>query len=755
MNIRFLGVSLLFFGLLSTNPFCSAAEGNRPTLIGKAEGRFQLGELLYQDDFENLDNWILQIEEKKAPAPRVESRDNTLDCYLPNRGGTIWFRKKLKNRLIITYDVICPKPAEDSIGIMAKDVNNFWLASDPLDPEKGLFNKDRYNGSFRSYNKMNGYYASSGGGKNTTTRLRRYPRERDGKPAKHIALKDKDGKKEFLLQPGKLMKVQLVAYDDLVQYIVDGKLVYEIASGEEVTVERFHNKEKKIGIDDYDKEYPFYREGFFGFRMVGSHHIYSNFQVYELEPNAPKKPIEVSVSSLEELRKVATKSDQIVTMKPGLYVHTEMPDESYVINFSGSRNIFKFSDVTFEMPVSVLSKGPQTTRSRRRRFSIYGITGDNVTLRGAKFINTYPKELPDEIDFGAYNQNKDNFPARTVTEITIKGEDCRLEDCHMTVRGSFPYGYGNMFGIGPNPAVPLRKHNGILLNGDRSVVDGCHVKMESFGHAIFAQSGDNLLVKNTSVEGSTRLSDDFLEETKEGSLGAKFDHRIQWPENVKDLLVPSGHMINLSEDGIRAYPGAKKMTVENCHVRGMRGGIKLYMADEAVIRNCEVLDCVIQGFSVPNRGIIENCRGNAAYGPLLYIHMDSHHHQRIELEVLSASHGTGDHPLAAIKGHSHRIKFTSQDSSNHQLERPIIIGYPMRFDYLSSNYPEVPEGMSPYLERFGPDKYRAERIRLQNETDYPVVLGELAKGNRIHSKGEISNLGKRNRISSPKKPRAL
>ena len=146
----------------------------------------------------------------------------------------------------------------------------------------------RYDGGFGSYSKMNGYYASTGGGRNTTTRMRRYPREKDSQSVDHLALKDRDGQREYLIPPGKLMKVQLVAFDDLVQYIVDGKLVYQIAFGDKVTVEKRVNGKKQEGTAVYDAdEFPFYQSGFFGFRMVGTHHVYSNFRVYELTPVEP------------------------------------------------------------------------------------------------------------------------------------------------------------------------------------------------------------------------------------------------------------------------------------------------------------------------------------------------------------------------------------------------------------------------------------------------------------------------------------
>ena len=716
-----------------------------PLVLGRAQGRLKIGNLLHQDDFQNLNQWVVQIESKKnLPRSQVEAKNNTLDCLLPGRGCTIWFKEKLKTRLTISYEVICPAPAEGMKGIEAKDVNNFWLASDPLDPQKGIFDSERYTGNFTSYNKMNGYYASTGGGRNTTTRMRRYPRERDGRLITHIALKNRDKQKEFLITPGKVMKVQLVAFDDLIQYIVDGKLVYEMAYGDEVSTERYRRGERFEKIDDYEKrDYPVHREGFFGFRMVGTHHIYSKFRVHELKALPPPKPVDVEVSSLEELRAAAKRSHQNVTMKPGTYVVQNIARGKPAFHFSGSHNTFDLTGVTVEMPIATL-RNMAKGRSRRS-IKTYIISGNNITINGGFFANTYLHPLQKKIDFGAYNQKPQNYPASTVTEMQIKGDDVQLKNVKMVVRGSSPYGYGNMFGIGGGAILPLHKHSGILIEGERVLLDRCEVKMEAFGHAIFMQGSDETIVKNCFVEGGVRPSNDFLQENDPGDLAKKYQHRIQWPESVRGLKVPKDHMINLAEDGIRAYSGAGRVTVENCKVVRMRGGIKLYMAKAATIRNCEVLDCVVQGFSVPQRGTIENSRGNAAYGPLLYIHSDSHSSQKIEIEVLPAPHGIGDHPLAAIKGKNHQIRLTAQNSKGAQLKRPIIVGYPMRFDYLSWDYPNVPAGMENHLAKFGTNRYTAERIVLRNETLHPLILGKHSDNNRITSSGPIEDFGKNNK----------
>ena len=713
-----------------------------PAILGKGTKLLKLGPLLASDDFDNLDNWVIQVQPgDKAPAPSVVAKNNTLDCYLPDRGCTIWFKKKLRTRVTISYDVLCPTPKKPVKNLLPRDINNFWMASDP---EGKLFDSGRFTGNFGTYHKMNGYYASTGGGKNTTTRMRRYPREVDGKPAEHLALTSRDKDPDFLITPDKLMRVQLVAYDDLIQYIVDGKLVYEVSHGDEIQIE---DPDRKHHPADYTPErFPTYQEGYFGFRMVGTHHIYSNFRVHSLEPVKPK----VTVKSIKELREAVAKDHQRIVMKPGTYEITNFINGRTGFEISGSHLDLDLTGVTINTPISLLSnprKGQIEDRRRRRRgrsYNVVLVSGDHVTIKGGTFDNPHPLHDGSPIDFGSYNQDPSNFPAHAMTEIRLSGDDIRMTDCKVTVRGSSPYGYGNIYGIGGGSVVSLNKHSGILMTGDRITLERCFVKMESFGHAIFVQGGDDITVRHCEVQGEVRPSNDLYKEINKGDLPKKFGYKMQWPNSIKGLPIPKDHMLNLVEDGIRAYSGTGRMTVEHCKVNKVRGGIKLYMAKSATISDCEATDCVIQGFSIPSRGTITRSKGNAAYGPLLYVHSNNHSSQKIDLEVLPAPHALGDHPLAAINGKRHQIQFTASEpfSSN----RPIILGYPVRFDFLSKNYPGIPEGYEAHFKKANDDDYQASDISLSNKTNHPVVTGKRSEDNEISSVGKVRDLGTDNSV---------
>ncbi|WP_372846386.1 DUF6250 domain-containing protein [Pontiella sp.] len=261
---------------------CHAA----PLVLGYGTDAFAVGEKLYETDFGDSAEWVVQVEKKGEPnAERIAFGAGMLDLYMPARGCTAWLKKKFSGPIAIVYQVQCPLETIDGDAIQARDINNFWHCAHPGDAEK-LFDGELYHGGFGSYSKMQGYYASTGGGGhegNHTTRFRRYPRElENGDRYPHIALNSRDEDPNYLITPGAWHTVQLVACNGLAQYIVDGKVVYQIKEGDMVEVEMPDKSrvEKNYAFD----EFPAYTEGYFGFRLVRTHHRYKNLKVYRLEP---------------------------------------------------------------------------------------------------------------------------------------------------------------------------------------------------------------------------------------------------------------------------------------------------------------------------------------------------------------------------------------------------------------------------------------------------------------------------------------
>ncbi|MGJ8641665.1 MAG: DUF6250 domain-containing protein [Opitutaceae bacterium] len=263
----------------------------KPLVIGYGQDTFTIGKELYSTDFSDQENWVIQVDQNTdSPLKeRIKVRDGILDLYMPARGCTAWLNQKFSGPITIIYEVRCPTSTEDDDGIRATDINNFWHCSDPRNFAAILETTDtHYHGGFLGYHEMHGYYACTGGGRNRTTRLRRYPRWEDGKDIPHMAINWNDRKPEFLIKPGKWHTIQIVAYNGMLQYIKDGQVVYEFKEGDTITVETRdaqNNRQKHEETYTQDK-YPAYTEGYFGFRMVGSHHQHRNLKVFQLEPKS-------------------------------------------------------------------------------------------------------------------------------------------------------------------------------------------------------------------------------------------------------------------------------------------------------------------------------------------------------------------------------------------------------------------------------------------------------------------------------------
>lgn len=448
----------------------------------------------------------------------------------------------------------------------------------------------------------------------------------------------------------------------------------------------------------------------------------------------------VNVSTLAELREAVRKSDQTIVMKPGRYKITELSKRSRNFPCSGSNNTIDLSGVYLDFPVGETNG------------AYFSITGSNNTFKGGELEDTYKNGMTEVTDFGSYNQNRSTLAKGQSggANIRVSGNGNTIVGIKMTARGSYPYGYGNMYGIGAGSAVHLDKRCALLITGKGNTVDGCEFQHRAFGHVIYMQEGaDKTLIKNCLIEGAVRPSNDLYKETNNGDLPKRFNYKMPLG-NVKGLPIPRDVMLNLTEDGIRAYSIRGSVRVENCTVKKTRGGIKLYMARGGVsVKNCSVLDCIVEGYSIPEGGKVVKSSGNAAYGPLIYMHSDRASNHEFDLKILPAPHAVGNHVFAAIKGSGHMINLTQAGSPIDATLRPIVVGYTARFQYLTTDYPKVPAGYEENYDRYFRRKnYKASNIAIMNGTEYPVILGDLSSNNSIISRGAITDLGKDNKYSS-------
>jgi|GEM_PF-878768 len=410
----------------------------------------------------------------------------------------------------------------------------------------------------------------------------------------------------------------------------------------------------------------------------------------------------VNVSTLSELREAVQKSNQTIVMKPGRYTLTDLPDGSRNIPCSGSNNTIDLSGVYVNVPVGATRRGYIT------------ISGNNNTFKGGAFEDTYPSGLNEVTDFSAYNQDRETLARglRGSAVLGVTGNNNRVVGTKLTTRGSFPYGYGSIYGIGSDNVYGLDKRCGIVVKGKNNTIDGCEIQARAFGHGIYIQPpADETIVTNCLVEGRMRLSAELYEETNSYDLPNRSNYKLPRSRNRP---IPKDVMLPLSEDGIRVYTRGGSVTVDNCTVKKMRGGIRVYLASSATVTNSTAINCGSTNFNLPDRGKIRGSKGNFAYAPLSDFRL-SRSNQDIELTILPSPHAVGSHNLADVQGNNHKIVFHRTDGPIDTNLRPIVV------------------------------TGRGSTIR--NETEYPIILESSSSGNAVVSFGEVTDNGTNNTVT--------
>ena len=342
-------------------------------------------------------------------------------------------------------------------------------------------------------------------------------------------------------------------------------------------------------------------------------------------------------------------------------------------------------------------------------------------FEGGTFEDVYANGLDQITDFGAYNKDRRNLARGLGGDAVfgIHGQNNKVVNTKLTVRGSYPYGYGSIYGIGAENGFGLNKRCGLVVRGKSNIVDGVEVQQRAFGHGIFIQKpSDNTVVKNCLVEGRMRPSKDLYLETDPDNLPARSNYKIKRNRNRDDgPPIPKDTMIPLCEDGIRVYTHGGSVTVDNCTVKKMRGGIRTYLSSGATVTNCTAIDCGLTNFNLPRRGQIAGSTGNFAFAPLIDFPGDKPG-QVIQLTIAPSPNIVGPHNIADIRGNSHRIVFTRLPGPIDTNLRPIVIS--------------------------------ASNSMIRNETEYPIKLESSASKNTIFSFGPVTGRGSDNNVQQIK-----
>ena len=419
----------------------------------------------------------------------------------------------------------------------------------------------------------------------------------------------------------------------------------------------------------------------------------------------------VNVSNLSELREAIQRDNLTIVMKPGRYSLTELPKNSRNITVSGSNNSIDLTDVYVAVPVG-------STDSE-----YISISGNGNVFRGGNFEDLYSNGLDEVTDFSAYNKDRRNLARGLGGDAVfgVHGDNNKVVNTKLTVRGSFPYGYGSIYGIGAGNAFGLNKRCGLVVRGKRNTVDGVEIQQRAFGHGIFIQKPSNeTVVKNCLVEGRMRPSKDLYLETDPEDLPVRSKYRMKDnrdPDRNDGPPIPKDTMLPLSEDGIRVYSEGGSVTVENCTVKMMRGGVRTYLSRGATVSGCLAIDCGLTNFNLPSNGQITASTGNFAFAPLIDF-PGTKSGQVIQLTIAPSPRIAGPHNIAEIDGKNHKIIFRRLPGPVDTNLRPIVIS--------------------------------TSKSTIRNETEYPIKLESSATNNTVFSFGPVVGRGSDNTIQKIK-----
>ena len=206
-----------------------------------------LDKINFDKTFLTTKDWIIE----RQAGGKVEFSNNIMEIT-DVKGCTIWFKHKLSAPITIEYDatVINANGPLDRVS----DLNCFWMANDPKNPNDFFKESKNRQGFFPNYHELTLYYVGYGGHNNSKTRFRRY----DGNFDRPLLPEHDLSDRKFMIVPNKKMHITLIVNKKQVQYRRDEEVVFV-----------------------YKDEKP-YSNGYFGIRTVENHMKIENLKISSL-----------------------------------------------------------------------------------------------------------------------------------------------------------------------------------------------------------------------------------------------------------------------------------------------------------------------------------------------------------------------------------------------------------------------------------------------------------------------------------------
>lgn len=414
---------------------------------------------------------------------------------------------------------------------------------------------------------------------------------------------------------------------------------------------------------------------------------------------------EIKIATIEELAEYATQSGNKITMKAGVYPLTDYLSMDSIrvrhdrqqfqyITFTGSNNVFDLTGVEIVVDTELRTALRPPIHSDE-----FMVTGSDNTIKGLTIRCV----------------GDGTSPGGTVLQVAGTGNV--LEDITLHVKGSYPYGYGDLFGKGGPTVIRHKKHSGLLITGSNTKVYRSKIYNRSFGHCFFVQKkAENVYFEDCYAEGEVRTTDDILAETSGPAVDVGFR---TWTQNREgEYVVTPGYMKSLCEDGFRTYGQIKNIHFKNCTAKNTRAGFELRTNEGIRLENCTTIGTE-RAYWVGDGAVVKHCRGDANYGPLMFVEGSG---VDVELIVDPAESDRMVHSLVTIQGDHNKVKLMAEKGKERKKQLPILVGY---------THPEHGESMSPYSEG------ETSGLKLINETGMPIKIGAMVSNSKIVTNGEV------------------
>ena len=339
--------------------------------------------------------------------------------------------------------------------------------------------------------------------------------------------------------------------------------------------------------------------------------------------------------------------------------------------------------------------------------------------------------------------------------LQVTGDDNLLKDTTLLVRGSSPYGYGDVFGKGarfPESGLPVeeggfaylshQKTSSFLITGGarNTVVDNLSLTSRAFGHGFFVQGGaTNTTIRNSTISGQLVSSNDAIAHPEyqeyaagaDGILGTSDDGGTR-----SGTPLPPNIFLSAQEDGIRMYTGTTGLTVENCVVTNFRTGVNSTFANGTVrINNVEAYGTE-NAFIVGSNTTITNSKADIVNGPAIYVQYNDDSNTTIDLEIVGEMPVGMDWAVAYLNGDNFDVTIRSDLPFGFRPENSLVrFGQTWFNNWRDQLRPTGPETANP-----GP----FTNSRFTNLTNEYAVLGKQATGNTGYSQGGVVTNGKDN-----------